>query len=298
MGYTVALIGGDGRFRSLAAMLREDRCFSVLTAGLSETGREDTDLLTCLSEAELVVAPVPFSRDGRCLFAPYAASPIPFSRLEEAAAAAEEGRTDGGGRRVFLSGTLPDNLKAALVGHGFCCHDLLQRDDYAILNAIPTGEGVLQAVMEALPVTVFGLPSLVLGCGRVGRVLAKQLKALGAEVTVALRSGRDRAWAFSEGFSVCGYGEALEGVARGARLVVNTVPAPVLCESLIRQTRPDCLLVDVASGAGGTDFGAAEKYNRRALHLLALPGKAAPDSAAFYIKCVIENIIAESLKGC
>lgn len=295
MCYNIALLGGDARFRALAAMLREDPGFRVRTFGLFSSGTEETDLFSCMADAEIIVAPIPFSKDNVYINAPYAMQPIEIAKIGEAAAGI---CGQPGKQRLFISGTIPEALKETLVKAGVCCIDLTQRDDYAILNAIPTGEGVLQAVMEELPVTVFGLNALVLGAGRVGRVTAKQLKALGAQVTIALRSGRDRAWAFSEGFAVCGYGEDFHDAICRAGLIVNTVPAPVLSETEISKTKKECLMIDVASGAGGIDFAAAEQYGRTAKHLLALPGKVAPDSAASYIKCVMENIIAENLKGC
>lgn len=41
----------------------------------------------------------------------------------------------------------------------------------------------------------------------------------------------------------------------GSRLVINTVPAKVLDEQLLRLLRPDALVLDLASKPGGDDAG-------------------------------------------
>ena len=54
-----------------------------------------------------------------------------------------------------------------------------------------------------------------------------------------------------------GYGAeqigGLDGWLCGYDLVVNTVPAPVLGETELKDLRPDCLIIDLASKPGGVD---------------------------------------------
>ena len=45
--------------------------------------------------------------------------------------------------------------------------------------------------------------------------------------------------------------------AQGFDLVVNTVPAAVLTENVLKNIRSDALILDVASKPGGVDFEAA-----------------------------------------
>ena len=47
--------------------------------------------------------------------------------------------------------------------------------------------------MRELPVTLWGLPVLLLGAGRISQAMQPRLRALGAEVTVAARRFPDHA---------------------------------------------------------------------------------------------------------
>ena len=79
----------------------------------------------------------------------------------------------------------------------------------------------------------------------------------------------------------------------GYDLVVNTVPARVLSEKELRDLKPGCLVIDLASKPGGVDFEAATRLGVRAIWALSLPGKVAPVSAGRAIKNTIYNMLSE-----
>ncbi len=60
--------------------------------------------------------------------------------------------------------------------------------------------------------------------------------------------------------------------AYGARTVVNTVPALVIREPMIREMHSDAVIIDIASRPGGTDLMAAEAYGIKVVAALGLPG--------------------------
>lgn len=117
---------------------------------------------------------------------------------------------------------------------------------------------------------------LVIGSGRIGSSLTRQLRALGCRVCVASRGaapGPDRVPTGAYG-PVLGQCDA----------VVNTAPALVLDAAALAQTRPDCLILDLASVPGGVDFDAAAQLGHRARWELSLPGRMFPRSAGRIIK--------------
>ena len=75
---------------------------------------------------------------------------------------------------------------------------------------MPTAEGAIQLAMEELPITLHGARVLVIGYGRLGRVLADRLAGLKARVSVAARRYADLAWAEN-----CGYGVEHTGQLEG-----------------------------------------------------------------------------------
>ena len=136
--------------------------------------------------------------------------------------------------------------------------------------------------LEHLEGTLLGRRCLVVGFGRIGRLLSFRLHGLGARVTAAARGPEDRAWVRAYGW------EALDIQRLSGRLgrfgaVFNTVPAPVLTGALIAQLPRDCLLVELASRPG-LDAAAAGERGLPYAEARGLPGRLAPRAAAEAIR--------------
>jgi dipicolinate synthase subunit A len=69
----------------------------------------------------------------------------------------------------------------------------------------------------------------------------------------------------------------------------------VLPRSYLRLLEPTAVVVDIASGPGGTDFVAAQELGIRAIHALSLPGKVAPQTAADILIQTIPHLLAKLL---
>jgi len=276
------VVGGDPRQDILARALAEDG-HSVHTFALGPDA--DPTLaakdLTGIGEAQCVVLPLP-ALEGNLVNAPRAPEPLPLSRLLEALAPGQ----------LLLAGMADQRLTAEAERRGLLLRDYFTREELAVANAVPTSEGAIQIAMEELPITLHGARCLVVGYGRLGKVLARQLRGLGAQVSVAARSCTDLAWA-----QVWSYGlersDQLTGWLCGYDLIVNTVPAPILGREALADLKPGCLVIDLASKPGGVDFAAAADLGVKAIWALSLPGKTAPVTAGLAIKNTIYNILSE-----
>ena len=146
--------------------------------------------------------------------------------------------------------------------------------------------------MEELPITLQDARVLVIGYGRLGKVLARQLHGLGARVTVAARNPADRAWV-----RAWGYGDVpsdhLASHTGGFDLICNTVPVCLLDREALSGVTPGCLIIDLASKPGGVDFAAAGELGITVIWALSLPGKVAPVTAGKAIRSAIYNIMTE-----
>lgn len=181
------------------------------------------------------------------------------------------------GCRVFggnLSGRVPDRLHTI---------DLLQDPMFLAENADITARCALRLACSHLEETLLGLPVLVLGWGRIGKCLARHLKALGAEGTVFARKEADRALLNTLGYRSIGRNEMLDTLAN-YRVIFNTVPAPVL-SSADTEGLSDCLLIDLASTPGIDD--------PHMIRARGLPGKMAPISAGNLIAETVERLWKE-----
>lgn len=170
--------------------------------------------------------------------------------------------------------------------------DFLSRNDFAILNAIPTVEGAVQLAMEKTFQTLRGRKALVIGYGRIGKLLAHLLYGLGARVTVSARKSEDFAWIRAFGYKELNTVQ-LQGKLSGFDLIFNTVPHLVLPYMRLVELKQDCLVIDLASKPGGVDFKAAEKLGLNVEWALSLPGKVAPESAAIYMRDTLYAILRE-----
>jgi len=179
---------------------------------------------------------------------------------------------------------------------GLRLSDYFEREELKIVNAVATAEGAIQLLMQNTPRTLWGSKCLVIGFGRIGRLLAHRLRALGCEVSVSARSYGDLAWIEAYGYAPMET-ERLDGLLGGFDIVVNTVPAPVMGEARLNELRPDAVCMDLASRPGGVDFAAASKLGVRALWALSLPGEVAPETSGAAIKASIYNILKEYSDG-
>ncbi|MDR1669306.1 MAG: hypothetical protein LBR76_05045 [Oscillospiraceae bacterium] len=170
--------------------------------------------------------------------------------------------------------------------------DFLSREDFAILNAIATAEGALELAMRQMPVTLHGSQVLVIGYGRIGKLLCERLGALGASVTASARKNADFAWLAARGFPAQHTGR-LDGMLNRFDAVFNTVPAPVLPAERLRELKPGCVVIDLASAPGGTDFKAAEQLGINYHWALSLPGRCSPESAARVMRLILDRILEE-----
>ena len=151
-------------------------------------------------------------------------------------------------------------------------------DELAILNSIPTAEGTIAIAMKETPITIHGSQTMVIGFGRCAVSLARMLAGIGAHVTIVARKSVDMARAHEMGFNSCSYQE-LASVVQKMDFIFNSVPAMVLPEGVLQNAINCQIIVDIASGPGGTDFEAASRLGITAVLAPGLPGKVAPITA-------------------
>lgn len=142
--------------------------------------------------------------------------------------------------------------------------DFLLDETYLWENAVITAHCAVKQAINRLPVILPGLPVLVIGWGRIGKILAQLLSRMGAKVTIASRSNAHLAEARSLGYAVI----TTEHIHPGPyRVIFNTAPAPVL--TLAPNSRT--LAIDLATVQG--IFGDDVIWAR------GLPNRDAPESS-------------------
>lgn len=177
-------------------------------------------------------------------------------------------------------------------GLGMSISDYYAREELVISNAAATAEGAIKIAMEETPITLLGSKCLVIGFGRIGKILAHRLNGIGATVTASGRNYADKAWIDAYGYKALST-NSLEGHLRDFDIIFNTVPARTLSKDRLKEVRSNCLIIDLSSKPGGMDFIAAGNLGLRALWALSLPGKVAPVTSGIIIKNTIYNMLLE-----
>ncbi len=279
------IAGGDLRSVYLAkALLKEGhdvKVFALEEANLPEAAKNIDDLRE-FEKADCVILPLPCSDGEGFLKTTASEKKIKLSEIVEHI---PEGA-------MLMGGIIPEGITFLAGKRGISVFDYYYREEFAVRNAALTAEAAAAIVMEMLTESVSTVPVLILGHGRIGRLLSAILKALDAKVTVAARRFSELAWIRSEGMEPLEFRLLDEKIGK-FRVIFNTVPAPVLTKERLMLTDRNAIIIDLASEPCGTDFKAAEELGITAKKALGLPGKFAPKTAGEILKETVLNILSE-----
>lgn len=286
---TFSFIGGDQR-QLYAASLIDSSGYHVRIYGF---GTNDGNLAPriyragslddCVSGADVIVLPIPYTLDSRTINTPLSSAEIGISEVCAAAAQSNS---------LILGGKIGEPLKGLCADAGLSLADYSVRPEFEIMNAVPTAEGAIECAMANTPFTLNDSTCMVIGYGRIGKLLSKKLSALGADIIATARRHSDIAWIQSHGFTACKTNSLTERISE-CDIVFNTVPHRVLDFKALSAAKPGVLIIDLASRPGGVDFETAKELGRRVIWALSLPGKVAPYTAGKIIKDTILNIMEE-----
>lgn len=228
---------------------------------------------------DAVVLPLPLTRDGENINAPFSENKISIKSLSEFI---------GKGKSVF-GGKMSDDIKKLFSENKI--YDCYSREDFQLLNAVPTAEGIAEIALRELPVTVNGATVVVFGFGRTGKAIGELFKAMGADVIIGARRASVLAEVEKRGFKTVNISDDFD-IPEKIGMAVNTVPAEILSEKHLIQLK-GCLYAEAASAPYGTDLEKARAAGVNVILASGLPGKIAPESAGEIIAKTIINTVKE-----
>ncbi|MBO5358126.1 MAG: NAD-binding protein [Clostridia bacterium] len=258
----VLIIGGDNRLRVAKKQLDKEN-FLVDTLGLYP---DDNGIIEI---ADIILLPVPTTKDGQTVFSPLTNRKIYLDEIN---------------RRVNNQLILCCNYK--FDGKNYI--DYNQLDSFALLNAVPTAEGAIALAINETDFTLWESKILVIGYGRVGKIVADRLKALGARVTVSARKPKDFATLSALGFKYINT-ETLCDIYLDYDIIFNTVDVTVLSESAL-QNCPADLIIDLSS-KGGFNLNFAKALGIKAFKPGGIPGVCAPKTAGKILAETVRELI-------
>lgn len=270
----IFLIGGDTRSDWAAKHLESSGC-AVRTFGVPQL--PDTPLPQTLSR---VVLPFPSFQGERVRG--NAGVPVAeiLSRLHA--------------ESIVFGGKL-SGWREAFEARGARVFDCYGTEPLTTANAVPTAEGAIALAIAHSPDMLHGAHCLIIGFGRIGKVLSQKLRALSAHVTVSARSAGDLALAQALGLRSDRTGVYLHGLGQ-YDFVFNTVPAPVLSREQLSQLPHGCVLLELASAPFGFSAADCAALGLSYQSASALPTRFAPKAAGtLYAQCILDLFKREEL---
>lgn len=264
----VVFIGGDTRQKIAAEYLRkenficEDYIFNL---------HKNFDV----NKFDVVILPLPTSKDGINVYSPFLKEAIEVEKLIK----------NLNESQFLITGNYTPEFENFV--------DLNKDEDFAFKNAIPTAEGAIKILIESTDSTLWGSNVLIVGNGKIGKILSNRLSSFGANITVSARKSLDFSHIEAFGYKSLDT-HNLSGKVSEFDIIINTVPSPVFTEELIKQTKENCLFLELSSAPFGIDKQAAISYDREYIYAPALPGKTAPKTAGVFLGETIKKIINET----
>ena len=286
MEKSITVVGGDLRIVKLIEMLDSDG-YKVYTYGLENSEEllnlERVEMCPTLQEAvavsKVVVGPIPLSSDRRRLSTPFGRNNVELPDFVEALKG-----------KYLIAGNI--GIKEELEANEVQFTDLLKREEFSVLNTIATAEGTMQIAMEETQRTVHGSNVLVMGFGRIGKVLAKMLDGIGAKVYCEARKDEDISWIKAYGYNPVHLNDLNENLNK-FDIIINTIPFQILDEERLELVRKEAITIDLASNPGGVDRKAAREKGLKVIWALSLPAKVAPLTSAEFIKETLYHVLEE-----
>lgn len=275
------IIGGDFRQIYLAERFLSSGAGSILWGfnklNNSKLLMQPPELSNLISNSEYVILPLPITRDGATLNAPFSDEKIELN--EEFWSSLE--------RKVVFGGMISSIKSLPKIK----IYDYSEREEFKILNAIPSAEGAIKIALDQSSKTLFGSKCFVAGFGRIGKILSDRLKKFGAEVTVSARKSSDLAWIKALGYKPLVLNKSTGNLDYD--FIFNTIPYIVFDSDMLAKCSKNAVVVDLASAPGGIDDDAARMLGFEYIHALGIPGKLFSKSASDIIYDTIKNILAE-----
>jgi dipicolinate synthase subunit A len=291
-GKRVAVLAGDQRMLEIMRLARA--AGATVTAFAAASGAETasggtvaTSLEEALTDADLIICPVPGLGPDDSLWTPNAPTPV---RLTSDAL----GRARPGAQMYM--GRVSEGIAAVCEPTGV--RPVMHGDDdvEALLHAIPTAEGAVHHAIALSDITLMGSRCLCTGFGRVGQSMAVLLRGMGANVTLCARNEFQRARAVGFGLRALPLSSLADELPT-ADFCFQSAPGAdgyILTRELLGAANPEIVIIELSSPPSGTDLEAAADLGLNAMWARGQAGTA-PRTAGADEWQVIARLYSESL---
>ena len=280
----IAIVGGDLRLVKLSEMLVNEGA-QVYTYGMENADNIETEKCKSLEDAiisaDIILGPIPFSSNGDTINSPFSKEKIKIQDLMKLLK-----------EKILIAGSIKQDIYEIAESLNVKVVDIMKREELSVLNAISTAEGAIKIAIEETPKNIHGSNVLVMGFGRIGKVLSHMLNGLGAKVSCEARKNSDLAWIKAYGYDAIPIADLNDNLYK-FDIIINTIPYILLDRDALKNVKEDTLVIDLASNPGGVDRTAIKEKQIKFVWALSLPGKISPVTSAEFIKETLFNVVKE-----
>ncbi|MFS0672487.1 dipicolinic acid synthetase subunit A [Ornithinibacillus sp. 179-J 7C1 HS] len=289
MKQLIAVIGGDARYLELIRQLQAIENIDLVLVGYDKleqgfTGVNQTDFNELdVMNLDIIILPITGTDEKGRVETIFSDQDIVIT---------EEWLSNVKDKAIVFTGITNKHLSELMEKTNKTLIPLLDRDDVAIYNSIPTAEGAIMMAIENTDYTIHSSRVIVTGFGRVGNTVANKFAALGAKVSVATKNSTDLARITEMGLTPIALNRLPEYTSE-CDLLINTIPAKVITKDAIQNLPSNAVIIDLASKPGGTDFDFAKQRGIEAILARSLPSIVAPKTAGKILADVIIQILTK-----
>lgn len=285
----ITILGGDMR-QCYAAQYLHSLGWNVTCCRTPDfpykSGIIQADSLTdALEHCRMILAPTPLTRDKKNLYqAETNAMPCPLDDLWDLLTS---------NHRLAVC-NLPEKYRKTLVNSGCEILDFGNDAFFQNQNAALTAEGVLAEVIRCTPFALSSVNILLLGYGFCGAAISKLFLPMCGNIYLIEQDMKKQENARQQGLSpICA--DDFPHILPECRLVINTVPAPILDTAQLAQLHSSCHIFDIASSPFGFPADITAQCLLPHFRLPGIPGRFSPVTAGEMIGRTIERMAEHAL---
>lgn len=262
------VIGGDLRNFFLAKLLSKEKQ-EVKLYGFEKIDhvKKIQEYKPMIEDSDVIILPIPLTKNNSMLNMPFSEKHI---NIQDIIGYLEN--------KIIFAGNIAKDTEEKLINKNNQVIDIMKKEEFAILNAIPTAEATIEIILKNMKKVLQGSHCLIMGFGRIGKVLAHKLQALLANVTCITMNKEEKAWAIVYGYEIVNIKSIQENCAKLKQydIIINTIPKIILREEL-KKIRKETLVIDLASKPYGIDRKLVEEEKINFVEALGLPRKISTD---------------------
>lgn len=267
MKKTIGIIGGDLRQKYLAdTLLMPGVFFANESIKDEENMRKCHNLNALFLESDIIIVPIPFSRDQINLFTRYFIEHVSIHSFLKYITTAH----------IIIGGPFSETESKKIKDLGGKLIDITALETFKLMNAIPTAEGVLSELINKTDRTLHSSYALILGYGYCGKRIAQCIDCLGGTVEVYTENNLEKRTVTSDGFKLI---ENLSPM-KDYDYVINTIPKVIFSQDMIES---NMIFIDITEAySWESDFF---------VKMRGIPGKFSPRSAGTIIGELLNDLI-------